>query len=73
MTVCFYNLTSNPSYFVSYQFIVVHFLADLYTDGMSTYVINDNDRITNVIVNRKNLSSHKMRSLHLKLFTTIGR
>ncbi len=53
MTVTFYNLTLTPSHFVSYEFIVVHFLADLYTDGKSTYVINDDDRITNVIANRK--------------------
>ncbi len=53
MTVTFYNLTLTLSYFITYQFILVHFLADLYADGESTYVINDDDRITNVIVNRK--------------------
>jgi hypothetical protein len=33
--------------------ISVCFLAELYTEGESTFVIDNDDKITNVIVNRK--------------------
>ena len=35
---------------------VVHFLATLYADGETTYVIEKDEKITNVIVDRKKYS-----------------
>ena len=44
---------SNLSFFT---LSVVHFLATLYADGETTYVIEKDEKITNVIIDRKKYS-----------------